>query len=189
MTHPVGLKLKDELGLDGFEFFVDSEWSSRRPAYRAILRQEIRTRFKATPAILDLTAIPKLPSHSLSISHCRAVGGFCVADKSAHPAIGFDVELNERVHLRHLRQVADEAELHRAPTIQALWTAKEAAYKCLQGPLQPKGVKDVRITRWRLLDAKTFGFEVEGVSDVRGVAVENENLTCSVCATDGGMEQ
>ncbi len=64
--------------------------------------------------------------------------------------IGFDLEVISRVTPALAKRVcSSEAEFTRSPNAAALWTAKEAAFKSLKGPLQPQVASDLEITGWK----------------------------------------
>ncbi len=174
--------VKDEIGLKSFELAVGSQWSSTSTFHRERLRQELFDRYEAASMLLDLSGIPQLQDRSVSISHCKSTGGYCVTERDSALSVGFDVELNERVKPRHLRQVADASETIDAPSHPALWTAKEAAFKCFHGFQQPRGLKDIRIASWRRLALEgAFAFTLEAPVPARGVIVDNGTLTYAIC--------
>lgn len=97
------------------------------------------------------------PFSDASISHCHTLGGFVfVTFDSDHViALGFDVEEDDRVHQDVvLRICKNPSEVTEAPSYASLWTAKEAAYKALKGPQQPKVVAGVELTDWQKVDSQ-----------------------------------
>jgi hypothetical protein len=87
------------------EIVLNPLWGSQKPSHRLSLRAAIQANVGGDAAILDLTRLPKSASHSISISHCKGLGGFAIAPVQF--ALGFDVEVSARVghlksHVLHL---------------------------------------------------------------------------------------
>jgi phosphopantetheinyl transferase (holo-ACP synthase) len=183
--------LSDHLNVPGFEMKLDPAWSSLNPNHRRLVRDAVRYCTKGDDSILDLSRIPSLEHYSVSISHCKGVGGFVIGEKRI--ALGFDVEVNARLTNVNLALVAfDPTELSEAPSLPAFWTVKEAAFKSLrdlQDPSQPRGLKDLRIGKWNSVSAQQlviYRCEVEQIGDrkVNGfsaLAVDDGAFTYAVC--------
>jgi len=147
------------LGVPHFQVFLKREWASDAAEARKLLRQHLFENIEGQAAILDLETIPCLQQGKVSISHCKKLGGFSFDPAGA--SIGFDIELTERVRSDSIRIVCvSRDEKERAPNAAALWTAKEAAFKALQGPKQPRGVADIEIGAWVEREAGFFCCEM-----------------------------
>ena len=177
------------LGVPGLELYLLETWSSASPNHRSLVREALRATTGGDTSVLDLDRIPVLPQHSVSISHCKAVGGFVIGPKSA--VIGFDVEVNNRLTGMKLSLVAhDSTELSEAPSLQAFWCIKEAAFKCLRGANQPRGLKDLRVGNWQfaasgpwsIYRCKIQRIDGRGVSGFTALSVDDGTLSYAICA-------
>ena len=89
-------------------------------------------------------------SQLYSISHTENLGGYAIVPESAALKIGFDVEQIARVTDAVARRVCEDPhEFLEAPSAAALWCAKEAGFKSLQGPDQPAVIPWVTPYGWR----------------------------------------
>jgi hypothetical protein len=168
----------------GVEIFLNPLWGSHEPGHRARLRAAIQANVGGGAAILDLTRLPKCAGHSISISHCRGLGGFSIAP--AQFALGFDIEVSARVGKSQISRVAFEpAEVAESPAPGVFWTAKEAAFKSLEGRRQPRGLKDLRVGSWSQMERGVFRCAVldpdrRGFIGISGVVIEDSVFTCAV---------
>ena len=166
------------------EIFLNPGWGSQEPDHRQSLRTAIQANVDGNAAILDLTRLPKSAAHSISISHCKGLGGFAIAP--AQFALGFDIEVSARVRKSDIARVAsDPAEVAESPTPSAFWTAKEAAFKSLEGHCQPRGLKDLRVGSWSQIGRGVFRCTVlevdrRGFIGISGVVIEDGVYTCAV---------
>lgn len=88
-------------------------------------------------------------SLAYSVSHSKSFGGAAFVDSAFGP-IGFDIEETSRVTEAVALRVSDEHQLRIAPTAAAIFVAKEAAFKALRGPRQPKILSEVEIINWEV---------------------------------------
>lgn len=188
------------LGVEDLRLFLNPAWSSQHDGHRQMLRRAIDDWFekqnegssRCSRSVMNLAELPEAEGHSLSISHCKRAGGFVVA-RICH-SVGFDIEINQRLEGVRLRLVSfDEEELKESPTPAAFWTGKEAAYKCLRGPSQPRGLKDIRIGRWKLVAPNVHRFEVIEVDrkrtdDIIGLVIDDGEMSYAVCIRKGREE-
>jgi 4'-phosphopantetheinyl transferase EntD len=123
--------------------------------------------------IEDLSEAPRLPEGSVSISHCRLLGGWAFSATSQR--LGLDIEQIARVRPELALRMSNESEMEEAPHPAALWTAKEAAFKYLRGERQPLTAKEIRVTSWSLTAQGFYRFSavyegeiIPGVSWAQG---------------------
>lgn len=185
----------ERLGVAEFKLFLNSDWASQHEGHRQMLRNAIGEYLTAlgtrtsvdSKSVTDLAVLPEAEGHSLSISHCKRAGGFVVAPRCNF--VGFDLEINRRLDGVRLGLVSvDESELRAAPTPAAFWTAKEAAFKCLRGPTQPRGLKDIRVANWKKEEATgIYHFEVveidgaRSAQEISGLVVDDGEMSYAVC--------
>lgn len=102
------------------------------------------------------------PIAAISISHCPVFGGFVFSfDKGA--SLGFDVEIKKRVSAKALSRISTKKELAAAPSPPAaLWTAKEAAFKCAGAiDRKLKFLNECGISNWNQKKSKIYCFSFE----------------------------
>jgi hypothetical protein len=163
--------IKNTIGLSDLLIITEPEWGSTNPLGRINIREFLsqHTGFN----LRDLNAIPTIPKLGLSISHHRNRGGFVVSQDT--PYLGFDIEINTRVRPELLNRVAISSdELEQAPSVPALWTAKEAAFKCLRNLAQPRGLADIEINDWNRIGQNCFSCSlVSKKHRATGVVIED----------------
>lgn len=150
-------QVRAALGLHDLTIRTEPQWGSTT----AQGRQHIRQALARTTGhdLSDLATVPVLARAGLSISHHRARGGYALSYDTSY--LGFDMELNVRVREDLLqRVVASDGERKRAPSAGALWTAKEAGFKCLKNLSQPRGLADLEIGNWIPLGKDAYGCEI-----------------------------
>lgn len=134
--------LRDEirrtLNSPSLDFFYSPEFSSAQSKDCNDWREKLQTK-------VDQYRAGK--NFSYSISHSNNLGGAAFLD-SAEGQIGFDVEVTSRVLSEVALRVSSSEQLKNAPTPAALFVAKEAAFKSLRGPRQPKVLSEVEIIDW-----------------------------------------
>ena len=94
---------------------------------------------------------------SSSISHTEGAGGYAYVPASYQ--VGFDIEKRARIHPSTVRRISvSDEEVQKARQPESLWVAKEAAFKALRGPTQPKVISAVEVTEWIFhdTDLETF---------------------------------
>lgn len=137
------LKIRELLQRPRFEIHVKSEWGTDNPGFREAIKQDIKSK--------------SFEPHQVSISHSKIFGGY-IADpeiprtpnSSAANAIGFDLEITERVSREIAMRVSlDADEFSKAPASASLWTAKEACFKALRGPHQPQVLSQLLLGDWK----------------------------------------
>lgn len=173
VTEEVLRILRTNLGLPRLELVLKEEWSSKNPEFRQRIRESllkaIGTVSSVTEAqreeLLDLMRVPSHPHVGISISHNQKCGGF-VIDPDGN-GMGLDAELIVRVKEKVVARAAKAREMAAAPSAADLWTAKEAALKCLNGiPEEPEVLSQVEIGEWqKKLGSKIALCRVVGVKD------------------------
>jgi phosphopantetheinyl transferase (holo-ACP synthase) len=135
--------LREVFVCDALQLDVREAWSSRQPNSREQIRAHLSAHL--TEDHSDLSMPPRSQFSAISISHCRQLGGFALAPISW--AIGFDVEEWARVRESVMERVTTTEERIEAPSLGALWAAKEAGYKALSSQIEL--ISEVAITHWR----------------------------------------
>ncbi len=108
-----------------------------------------------------------------SISHTVHIGGWALSD---HP-VGFDLELAGRaVSGKAVRWFAGASEVKKVKAPLILWVMKEAAYKAMRGPLQPKTVRQIEIVHTRRLSQNENIQFLFRVKNGRRVVARGEGL-------------
>ncbi len=154
--------LRDEirklLNCPSLEFFYAAEF---------VDREKLQNRIEETLRGGDL---------AYSVSHSNILGGAAFAADEGQ--IGFDLEETARVLPAVALRISDDQQLRAAPTPAALFVAKEAAFKALRGPRQPKVLSEVEILEWYLhsfsIPLYTFSARLKG----------QQNLWLGVCFED-----
>ena len=173
------------LGVAELKIYLSPKWSSAEADHRQLLRNAIRDMLGCGKTVTDLAMLPDPEAHSISISHCKRAGGFIAAPRCK--LVGFDIEINRRLVGVKLRLVSvNEKEPLEAPSPAAFWTAKEAAFKCLRGPKQPRGLKDIKVGQWKQIDSGVHRFDVievdgKSIEGITGLVVDDGELSYAIC--------
>jgi len=91
---------------------------------------------------------PIHPLFAISISHCPVVGGY-VFSSEKNKALGFDVELVDRVRPSLIGRISDAWERTQVSDPALLWVMKEAVIKCVRSQNKKAFFKNIRISRWK----------------------------------------
>lgn len=141
------------------EVFLSSDWSSSVPKYRDEIRIELYKKSR-DKNVLDLDKLPKSDKFFVSISHCKALGGYALNLKEP---IGFDVEEKERLTAENITRISTEQERQIFGEHQNyLWSIKEAAFKRFEGAVDV--ITEVKALDLKKVNEQTF----EGLLDVKG---------------------
>ncbi len=148
-------RLADPLGLTQAIVSLSENWSSEANEHRLAIRTAVAEALRSSNSktstqnekdldgLSDLSKIPRLLGHALSISHCPDLGGFVLV-KNFEGTIGFDAEISSRITVPVATRVlphASEAFLRErlqdddtatpaTSVATSIWTAKESAIKC-----------------------------------------------------------
>lgn len=154
--------VQKELGLSNLTVELRSDWGSQSQHHRESIHQAVKAKMAKAYPLSDS-----------SISHCPSLGGFAFTsfDVNSIVQLGFDVEEISRITpVISQRICKTKEEFAAAPSAAHLWCAKEAAYKSLKGPKQPKVVSELELFGWenrdsqfetvRLKDLQKFNFSV-----------------------------
>jgi hypothetical protein len=123
-------------------FAIKEDFSASTPDNRVKIRQAISDKTKHED-VHDLKSRPLLPNQFVSISHCKSLGGFALAD---HP-VGLDIEETQRVELKNALRIQNIHDDMNFPHPAALWAAKEAVFKSYVKD-QPDVLTQVSIKGW-----------------------------------------
>ena len=94
---------------------------------------------------------------SISISHCKILGGFIFSLKP-NISIGLDIEQVVRVRPGLINRISQIEEVQQAPTDALLWVAKEASFKCIPLGNDSLFISHICISNWNLLQANAYSF-------------------------------
>jgi 4'-phosphopantetheinyl transferase len=152
---------------------VNASWGSDKEGHRERILDDIRktkTFFKGLG--------------NSSISHTYGAGGYAYAPSDFH--IGFDIEKRARVHATTVRRVSvSDEEVQKARHPESLWVAKEAAFKALRGPTQPKVISAIEVVEWVFHDTDLETFFIKdpaqyGFNVARGAVLTVDDYCLSV---------
>lgn len=103
---------------------------------------------------------PWIPFVSISISHCKVLGGFIFSMDSCM-SIGLDIEEVKRVRSDVIARLSQKKEIQQAPTDALLWVAKESSFKCLPQDADCFLLSHVHISNWNILQFKAYSFDFQ----------------------------
>lgn len=94
--------------------------------------------------------------YDASISHTQGMGGFAFIEYDTDDVmqLGFDLEKTERVSNETVLRISTAKEFEQAQSAAHLWCAKEACFKALKGPHQPKLISQICIENWQNLNSQ-----------------------------------
>lgn len=124
------------------------------PSSRVVISPQFAASNKQNRLMLSqVIAAQKIPERACSISHCPNLGGFFYL---ANSAVGFDIELRERITPAIIERVSAPQELLVTDRLGHLWVAKEASFKALRDR-QPATISSVRIKSWQIFRSAEEG--------------------------------
>lgn len=127
--------MKVKVGRHWVFYNIKSNWSAVSTSNKAALRS-------AAEFTKHELSRKKKKSVYVSISHTKSAGGFALATRT----VGFDIEPRTRkLSARATRRLGTDEELRQCPSAISLWVMKEAAWKSLKGPHQPKTITKIKI--------------------------------------------
>ena len=94
---------------------------------------------------------------SISISHCKILGGFIFSLKP-HIFIGLDIEQIVRVKPCLINRISQREEVQQAPTEALLWVAKEASFKCISPSDKSLLISHIYVSHWNFLQTNAYSF-------------------------------
>lgn len=145
----------------------------RKTILQKLLEADIKLSYKQQKTLCDINYLPSMPNGFISISHCPGLKGFAYSinkriDKQSsnrkNDFLGLDVELTSRVTTRLVSFLSCRTELDNMPNPSCLWTAKEAAFKCLYP--QNTRISQITIKHWNFISSNLYQFDF---STLRGV--------------------
>jgi hypothetical protein len=143
-----------------------SEWGASTEGYR----DKIKTELSARVCVCS----------DSSISHCEKLGGFAFVGATS-VQVGLDVEDSDRVTPVIVRRITKtQSEFDSAPAPDYLWAAKEAAFKSLKGPTQPKVISEVEIGNWKEVEPGVWRFGLVGKEFFRGLVFRKNEFVIAV---------
>jgi hypothetical protein len=144
---------------------LSEKFGMKNSGNRKLIRESLLVDLKADglkvvdSEVTNLDFLPTCKDVGISISHTNEVGGYVIG--SGVKAVGFDIEVTDRVSKKLADRVAKSDEIYPAPDF--FWCAKESAFKML-GSLgkAPQVISDLKITRWEDLGATAAEFKFDG---------------------------
>lgn len=129
---------------------LNTEWGSKQPDYRLKIRNVLSTKFsnrfsrEQLAMLNDLNWVPQCSDGFVSISHCKAVGGFSLS-QLPH---GFDVEEKSRISLDILKRTCSDAERTACGEqyLERLWVAKESGLKAHSSGYRKQSGQELLLT-------------------------------------------
>lgn len=134
-----------------FRLILNKKWGSENLEYRRLIRQFLSQNMshhfsrEQLVSLSDLNQRPKASDGTISISHCKSLGGFSFS-KLTH---GFDVEEMQRISQDILKRTCNEQELAEAPSPNYLWVAKEACFKAMSTSESNLVMNDFHCQEWQ----------------------------------------
>lgn len=111
--------------------------------------------------LLTPGAAIQIPFVSLSLSHCISIGGF-ILSPFIQSSIGLDLEQRGRAKEKTVLRISDQEELNLSPSADALWSAKEAAYKSVHQFQGDISIRQLSIFHWEsILSRKVKIYDYE----------------------------
>lgn len=165
------------LGLSDLNLIFREEWGSHAADHRRLIREAIAQNTPCDPVkILDLDRLPTLEHGSVSIAHCRTLGGY--AWTSSRGLLGVDVEEAGRLGPAAIARVSTPVELQNCPDQKFLWVAKEAGFKALAAATGVPTVSEVVIDNWNPAEGRSkdfWSFRAQfGATSTTGLASGND---------------
>lgn len=180
---------REALMMPELELVVSEKWRSGKTVeFRQLLRDSLASKLamlapsKDPSSVRELSHLPEHPLFEISISHCRAMGGYVLVPKPH--CVGFDIEEIARVKETVAERVTNAKDT-KAPSAAHAWAAKEAIYKCLNSSHQPEVIADIAVHSWTLSKPEIFTFRaarVDSFPDPKGygVAFKADQLIYSI---------
>lgn len=190
LQNEVGLILRDHFAIPQLEVIFEPLWGSENPDHRLEIRKYVQSCIWNSPTLMNVSETPDPQGISLSISHCRGMGGVFWSSNSTTPwphRLGLDVERTDRCNPKALLRVSSQAEIEEAPDAAALWTAKEAAFKAIPRTLQPPSVSLLRVTKWVKTTRNAFwqwqilSAQNDNFGRLAGITIEHSDHKFSFC--------
>lgn len=129
---------------------LNADWGAQQPNYRQNIRSVLSSKFsnrfsrEQLAMLNDLNWIPRCSDGFVSISHCKALGGFSFS-QLPH---GFDVEEKSRISLEILNRTCSEVERAECGEnmLQRLWVAKESGLKAHSAGYRQQSGQELLLT-------------------------------------------
>ncbi len=157
------------------------EWGASSTNFRTKIRTSLAAALSEqgeVDNVQDLTQVPRPKNWSVSISHAGKFGGWLALRRPQ--TIGFDCEEPHRVRPELIARMATSHEITEAPSAAALWCAKEATYKALEGK-QPAVVSDIIILQWSPLSNDQYLFKPASHKACTGYVYLGKDLVFAAC--------
>ena len=138
----------------------------RKTILQKLLKADIKLSYKQQKTFCDINYPPNMPNGFISISHCPGLKGFAYSinkqtDRQSsnrkNDFLGLDVEITSRVTTSLVGFLSCRTELDNMPDPSCLWTAKEAAFKCLYP--QDIRISQITIKYWKSISSNLHQFD------------------------------
>ena len=169
-----------------FHFFDHPTWEERLKLREILLNhlEKLIHLGKDKEKLLIPGRRPWISLASISISHCKILGGF-IFSLDTNTSIGLDIEEIVRIRPGLTDRLSQKKEVEQAPTDALLWVAKEASFKCLPPNNKSIFMSHIYIFNWSHLhsEAYSFCFQVKdytgnGIAFIeKDLAVANAQIT------------
>lgn len=129
------------LGVQKLELFVKPEWGAQALNHSSLIKLDLGER-----------TYKKFETTDASISHAEGLGGYALIHyaEGEDLRLGFDIEIAARVRPEVAARICEhDDEFKAAPSPAALWSAKEAGFKCFKGPDQPPVIPYLVVHSWK----------------------------------------
>lgn len=162
-----------EFQIHGVNIWICKEWRSGSDDFRKNLQLHLDQKLTGKPMCS-------------SISHTLTWGGFALSEK----AVGFDMEVSDRVTERVVRRISSDVEMEQAQVLglsfARLWCAKESAWKAYRlNGVQPPVISSVSI-EW--VSSEEFLAQTPSLPHnpkMRGQVFSHDDITLSVAVSAG----
>ena len=169
-------EIRQILELPKIEVILKKRWGSENPSHREEIHGEVKKRMGQLGPFFDA-----------SIAHTQSLGGFSFIQYPQESVIqiGMDLEVIARTQEATVQRVSSDNEYAAAPSPAALWVAKEASFKSLKGPQQPKTIGQLVIGDWKKHSSHIETYSLLNIKDFKfasnqGLVLSKENHAFSL---------
>lgn len=167
------------------DFYYSEKWGSRNSAFRISLRNDLvalctSKNLEMTTDFLDLKKRPQLQNQYISISHCQTIGGFVITSKP----VGLDIEEASRLNSKLISRISNAEEIlnwtSTEQTIESIWTAKEASFKCFSSSVSTSEIQTLSQIRLSPINGNQFS-AIFSNTELEGFTNHWNNYQIAIC--------
>ena len=150
--------------IQSLNLLLTHDITSNVSEHRSLLREKLIEHFNPPLSeseckkIKDLSLLPEIKNHSVSLSHSPLASA--IAWVKNPYKIGVDVEPQLRVRDPIILRIATAEEIKKCPYPHALFTAKEASWKCLNSYDSIPTISQIETSHWVEFIENWYSFEV-----------------------------